>query len=448
MVMTRSLAVILLGLLCPAIPADDWPQYLGPKRDGVWRESGVSLDTPPRLLWKTPLGGGYCGPAVAKGRVYVADRRGKPVGSVQLPKGQNPNFVRESLPGDERIVCLDERTGKIVWEHKYDAPYSSVVLYAIGPRCTPLIHEGIVYSLGAEGHLLALSADEGKVLWRKNFVTDYGLEMQEWGTAAHPIVHKELLICTVGGKGSTVVAFDRKTGEEKWRALSAPRPGYGTPVIEEINGLRQLIVWDSDRISGLDPDSGKRHWYATFRPSFAMSIGAARVHENLVWVMGFNGRSAAIRVTENNQSTKFAWVPSPKKGVAGVMNTAYLRDGHVYSGGRRGQFRCVDIRTGERLWESTKPLLKANGSGRGAWQSAFTVHHEPSGQTLIFNDHGEMITASLSPNGYEEIARTYIIEPTHRVSGRMLVWSHPALANKRVYCRNDKEIRCYDLSKK
>lgn len=236
-----SLVFVIVG---PAL-ADDWPQYLGPQRDSVWRESGVSLDFarhPPNLRWTTPLGGGYSGPAVSNGRIYVMDRRGKPVESVKLPKGKNPNFVREALPGDERVVCLDEQNGKILWSHKYDAPYSHVALYAIGPRCTPLVHDGMVYTLGAEGHLFALTADTGKEVWQKNFVSDYGLTIPEWGTAAHLIVHCNLLICTVGGKDSTVVAFDKKTGEEKWRALSAQKPGYGTPVIEVINGLRQLIV--------------------------------------------------------------------------------------------------------------------------------------------------------------------------------------------------------------
>ena len=104
------------------------------------------------------------------------------------------------------------------------------------------------------------------------------------------------------------------------------------------------------------------------------------------------------------------------------------------------------METGERVWETPRPLLKADGSGRGPWPHAFTVHHEPSGYTLIFNDHGEMISSILSPEGYREVARTTIIEPTHTVAGRLLVWSHPALAGGRVYCRNDKEVRCWDLS--
>ena len=439
---------LLLVLSLTSISADDWPQYLGPQRDAVWRESGVELNfstRPPKLLWKRPLGGGYSGPAVSGGRVFVVDRRGKPVESVRLPKGKNPNFVREPLPGKERVVCLDANSGRTLWQKEYEATYSSAALYAIGPRCTPLIHDSLVYSLGAEGQLLALNAGTGNIVWQKDFVTDFGLEMPEWGTAAHPVIHEDLLICTVGGKGSTVVAFDRKTGAERWRSLNAPQPGYATLVIEKINDVQQLLVWDSDKLNGLDPATGKLHWNLTFRPMFAMSIGAPRIHDDLIWVMGFNGRSAAIRVTRNNQRAEFAWMPSPKKGVAGVLNTALLLDGYIYSGGRRGQFRCVDIRTGERIWESPKPLLKADGSGRGAWQSAFTVYHEPSEQTLIFNDHGEMISARLSPKGYQEAARTRIIEPTHRVSGRMLVWSHPALAKGRLYCRNDKEIRCYDL---
>ena len=177
-----------------------------------------------------------------------------------------------------------------------------------------------------------------------------------------------------------------------------------------------------------------------------MAVGAPRVWKDLVYVMGFNGKSAAIRVDTEGRSAKVAWGRDLRKGVAGVMNTAYVREGFVYSGGRKGLFRCIEIETGRRVWAAEEPLQKADGSGRGPWLQAFTVHHEPSGRTLIFNDHGEMIVAELSPKKYHEVSRMSIIDPTHTVSGRLLVWSHPALANKRLYCRNDKEIRCWDLS--
>ncbi|NIP98487.1 MAG: PQQ-binding-like beta-propeller repeat protein, partial [Akkermansiaceae bacterium] len=223
-------------------------------------------------------------------------------------------------------------------------------------------------------------------------------------------------------------------------------PGYGTPVIETVNGHRQLLVWDAENVNGLNPDTGEVYWSVSFKPEFGMAIGAPRVWKDLVYVMGFNGKSGAIRVGADGRSARLVWGRDLRKGVAGVMNTPWLRDGHIYSGGRRGLFRCVEIETGRRLWNVPDPLLKADGSGQGPWQHAFTVHHAPSGRTLIFNDHGEMIVARLSPEAYREESRIQVIDPTHTVSGRLLVWSHPALANKRLYCRNDREIRCWDLA--
>lgn len=427
--------------------ADDWQQYLGPRRDGIWREAGVQLDIethPPRLVWSTPIDSGYTGPSVADGRVFVMDRQSKPFEKNVIP-GANLNFARAEIEGTERVLCLDEITGDILWTHSYEASYSSVFPYAIGPRASPLIHDDLVYTLGAEGHLYCCDAKSGSVVWKRNFVNDYGLEVPDWGTASHPLIFKDLIICMVGGNGTTVVAFDKKSGEEKWRALSAKEPGYGTPVIENVNGNQQLLVWHAESVNGIDPNTGQVYWTVPFKPEYGMAIGAPRVWKDLVYVMGFNAKAGTIRVSKDGLAAEKLWGPHPKLGVAGVFNTAYIKDGFAYSGGRRGMFRCIKIETGERVWEDTRPLLKADGSGKGPWQSAFTVHHEPSGKTLIFNDHGELIVSTLTPEGYEESGRSRIIEPTHTVAGRLLIWSHPALANGRIYCRNDREIRCFDL---
>lgn len=442
----RILSALLF--LITSSQAEDWPQYLGPGRDAVWREQKVELDfvkRPPRQVWSVPAGSGYAGPSVADGRVFVMDRLAKPYIAGKLKPGSNVNFVRARIPGKERVRCLRETNGEVLWEHSYEADYSSVYPYAIGPRTTPLVHKGMVYTLGAEGHLHAYSAEDGKVVWQRNILKEYEFETPLWGTAGHPLVEGDLLICPVGGEGSTVVAFDRRSGKEKWKALNAREAGYGTPVIETVNGHRQLLVWDAENLNGLDPESGKVFWSVPFKPEYGMAIGAPRVWKDLIFVMGFNNKSGVIRVAADGQSARLVWGRNIRKGVAGVMNTAWTSGGYIYSGGQRGLFRCVRMETGERIWETRQPLLRADGSGRGPWPHAFTVHHEPSGQTLIFNDHGEMISARLSPDGYQEVARTLIIDPTHTVAGRLLVWSHPALANGRVYCRNDREIRCWDL---
>tara|TARA_B100001175_G_scaffold311004_1_gene314836 strand:- start:704 stop:2065 length:1362 start_codon:yes stop_codon:yes gene_type:complete len=432
-----------------ALHADDWPGYLGPTRNTVWNETGVTIDfekNPPKLLWSQAIGGGYSGPSVSGNRVYVMDREAEPYKPEKIKPGTNLNFVRAKIPGKERVLCLDTKNGEVVWAHEYKASYSSVFIYAIGPRTTPLVHDDHVFTLGAEGHLHAYQAKGGKLVWSKNLIIDFGIENPEWGTACHPIIYKKNIICTVGGKGQTLIAFDYKTGKEKWRCLSSTKPGYGTPVIETINGTNQLIVWHGESVNSVNPENGELYWSVDFKPEFGMAIGAPRIWNDLIYVMGYNGKSGTIRVSKDSKSAELLWGLDRRLGVAGVLNTAHVKDGYIYSGGQRGVFRCIEISTGKRLWENKTPLLKKDGSGRGAWPSAFTVYHKPSGHNLIFNDHGEMISAKLNPQGYEEKSRTQIIEPTHSVGGRMLVWSHPALANKKLFCRNDKEIRCYNLA--
>ena len=202
----------LLIFVSIQIHGADWPQWLGPKRDAVWREEGIIDTFPkggPKLRWKTPLSGGYSGPAVANGRVFVMDRIADKIDTTKaklLHKGlppRNPNFLRKFFPGKERVVCLNEANGKIIWSHKWDCPYTTVATYAIGPRATPTVDGDYVYALGAEGNLFCLSTKSGSVIWNREFKKDYALNIPEWGTAAHPLVEEDLLICVVGGKGTT-----------------------------------------------------------------------------------------------------------------------------------------------------------------------------------------------------------------------------------------------------
>src|SRR5438105_1044853 len=152
-----------LALASPAL-ADDWPQWLGPKRDSVWRETGILEKFPaggPKTLWQHPLGPGYTGPAVAGERVFVMDRPSAFGAKIK------DAYAKTAIPGAERVLCLDARTGNEIWKHEYDCPYEKLS-YPSGPRATPLIHEGKVYTLGAMGHLFCFDVQDGKILWQKN----------------------------------------------------------------------------------------------------------------------------------------------------------------------------------------------------------------------------------------------------------------------------------------
>ena len=252
------------------------------------------------------------------------------------PPPKNENFVRRLLPGRERVLCFRESDGEQLWSHDYDCPYTSVATYAIGPRCTPTVDGDHVYTLGAEGHLRCLRVTDGTVVWKRDLVSDYQMGVPEWGIAAHPLIDGERLICMVGGSGTTCVAFNKLTGKQIWRALSAKQPGYCPPVIYELGGIRQLVTWDTDAVSGLNPASGELYWRVPFAATFAMAIGAPQQEGNGLFVMAFNRKSAMIQVSPDGHSASLVWKGSAKRGIDGVLNTAVLRDGYVYGCGNGG----------------------------------------------------------------------------------------------------------------
>ena len=443
-------ALVFFFLATASIPADDWPRWLGPQGDSVWRETGILEEFPVeglKLRWKKEIAGGYSGPSVSEGKVFVTDWVPDPIGGQpkilnQGPIPKNQNFVRKLHPGTERILCLEEKSGKLLWKHEYKCDYTSVATYAIGPRCAPIVADEFVYCLGAEGDLLCLETASGKPVWSKNFVRDFGLKIPEWGVASHPLVDGKNLICIVGGKESTCVAFDRRTGEVRWKSGSASKPGYSTPVIFEWGGRRQLLVWHADAVDSLDPDNGRRIWTVPFQSTFAMSIGVPRKSGNRIFVMCFAGMCAAIDVAENGQSARLAWKGNRNKGMDGVMNTPFLQDGCIYGCGNGGRYVCADLDDGQQRWTT----YQAASSQRPIqWGNVFTVKH--ADRFFLFNDKGELIIARMNPGGYQELGKTRIIEPTHQVGRRKLVWTHPAFANRSIYVRNDREIRCYSLAR-
>jgi outer membrane protein assembly factor BamB len=430
------LAAISLGT---HLHGDDWPQWLGPGRDAVWREGGIVEKLPEKLSykWRTPIGGGYSGPAVSDGRVYVMDRQ-------LATNTTNPSnaFSRGQIPGAERILCLNEADGKVLWTHEYDSAYT--VSYASGPRVTPAVNEKCVYSVGAEGDLVCLDAKNGKKIWARNFGKDYGVKTPMWGFAGHPLLDGNKLICLVGGEGSVVVAFDKETGKEIWRALSAKEPGYAPPMIYDFAGKRQLIIWHPESVNSLDPETGKVFWtYPTKPIQSGMTIPTPLKSGDRLFLTSFYNGSLMLRVASDTPELIWESKKVSEKdtdGLHSVMATPLIQDGYIYSPCSYGQFRCLKEDTGERLWETFAPT-----SGKSErWGNAFVVKN--GSRAFIFSEKGDLIIAKLAPEKYEEISRAHLIDPINRDPGRFVVWSHPAFANRSVYARNDKEIVCVSLA--
>ena len=438
-----GLTAALWSIVSSTLLADSWPQWLGPQRDGVWREKGILEKFPeggPKRIWRVELGAGYSGPAVAGGRVFVMDRQVP----AEIPKPKSV-FEASQIPGNERVLCFNEADGKLLWQHAYDCPYN--VSYAAGPRTTPLVAGGRVFTLGTMGDLKCLDAATGRVVWERDFKKDFGLKVPHWGVSAHPLLDGRRLICLVGGEGSVAVAFDKDTGKELWRALSAKEPGYCPPTICELGGRRQLILWHAEAVNGLDPATGRVLWVEPWKLNYGMAIATPRPLGDRLFLSCFYNGSLMLRFQPGKDAPTVAWRTAKMSErdtthLNCTMNTPVIDGGHIYGACSYGQYRCLRADTGERLWETFAPT-----SGKSErWGNAFTV--KQGKRFFILSERGELIIAKLSPLGYEEISRAPLLEPDNRDPGRPVVWSHPAFANRRIYARNDHGLVCADLAAK
>jgi len=447
--MRRSFSFFLchfIALVTSVVPAlaDDWPQWQGPRADGVWREKGIVDQFPaggPPVRWRAPIGAGYSSPAVANGRVFVMDRpdsetRGNPGGALQ----------RFAETGRERVQCFDVQDGRVFWSYEYPCAY--YISYPAGPRASPAVAGNRVYTLGAEGDLHCLDVETGRVVWARSFKNDYGVTTQTWGFASPPLVDGDRVFSLVGGEGHTVVAFERETGRELWRSLNTREPGYAPMMLTEAGGRRQLIVWDSESLNGLDPATGTVFWSEPFKTKMAHAIGTPRRSGDFLFVSSFFDGSLLLRLDATQPRVTVEWAIKGRsevrpEGLHSLMSTPYLEDGYIYGVCSFGQLRALKLADGERLWETLVPTTRDGKPAR--WTTAFLVKHED--RFFIYNETGDLIIARLTPAGYEEISRAHLLDPTNRAGGRDVHWSHPAFANGCVFVRNDRELLCVDLRK-
>lgn len=436
-------AVLALGLVLAllfTLPAtgDDWAQWRGADRRGVWHETGILESFPEgglEFTWRVPIGSGYGGPAVASGRVFVLDWR-KTEGT-------------RTMGGTERVLALDETTGEILWTHEWTAGYGALMAsYALGPRATPTVDGDRVYVVGAVGDLFALQVSSGEVLWHKDFVDDYGASVPIWGVTSSPLVEGDLLITVAGAEpDGKVMAFDKKTGEERWRALSSDwEMGYGQPVIFEVGGARQLIVWGPRYLNSLNPASGELYWQQPFDVGGGMSVATPVLGDAGILVTQFYKGSMMVALDSSKPAADLLWqgssrseMPGKTDGLHSLITTPIIEGDTIFGVGSYGELRALDANTGERLWVSDKMTRQ------GRWGSAFLVKN--GDRYFVNNDDGDLIIARFSRKGYVEIDRTKLIEPTssagfgpRRMFDAQVNWSHPAYANGHIVARNDNEI--------
>lgn len=424
-VQTAATALFLAGL-CVVLSyrrtlAGDWPQWRGANRDGVWNETGMAATFPPgglQMSWRTAVGRGWSTPVVAQSRVYVTD--------VQVNKPA----------AKERVLCFAEATGRLLWRHEYPVDYPDWAFNpnAGGPRATPIVHEGKVYTLGAMGHLFCLGAARGEVIWEKSLAKEY--QVKEFtGITASPLIDGQHLILYICGQPEAcVIALDRYTGRQAWKALNDSFT-YSSPIVLTAGGQRQFVVWTQQAVTSLDPATGKTWWRERLATPGDMAVSTPVFANGRLLVGGL-----MFQLDQDKPAATVLWPETRvlSKRIFSNTSTALLQSNHLFTAKTSGELICVEAATGRQLWETNTVTVLKNGS---------SIHLTPcDGAVYLFTDRGDLIRAHLSPQGYKELSRAHLLKPTSPFGDRKCAWSPPAYANHHVFARNDEELVCASLA--
>ncbi|MDB5312999.1 MAG: hypothetical protein JWO38_7201 [Gemmataceae bacterium] len=411
----------LLGSLClsTVVPvlalvgsssAADWPQWQGPDRTGVSKETGLlkvwPKDGPPLVWTARGVGGGYCTPSVAGGKVFGMGFR----------------------DGDEVAWALDEKTGKEVWSTKIAASAKGFG-YPEGSRGTPTVDGGRLYTLGVDGDLVCLEAEGGKEVWHKNLKKDFGGGRPGWGYCESPLIDGDKLICTPGGK-NTIVALDKKTGDVVWKASVPQGNGahYSSAVVAEIGSQRQYVQFLSGGVVGVAAADGKVLWRYDAPANGTANCSTPVVRDGFVFAAsayGKGGGLAHVLTTSEKSEAKEVYFDKDMQNHHGGM---VLVDGYLYGEGS-GRLRCLNFSTGEVAWESPKP-------GKGSVTYA-------DGSLFYQNEGGPVVLVEATPKQYVEKGR---FVPPDR--SKKNAWPHPVIANGKLYLRDQDVLHCYDVKQK
>jgi outer membrane protein assembly factor BamB len=438
----RSLLLVGVGLpvLCLSALAADWPQFRGPDRTGVSKETGLLKTWPkngPPLAWKyDKLGVGYSGPAIVGDRVYILG----------------------GLNETEYVIALDVKGGKVseAWKTKV-GPLFSYQNWGDGPRSTPTVDGKLLFALGGHGTLVCVETDKGKELWRKDLAKDLGGEMMsEWGYSESPLVDGDLVIVTPGGEKGTLAALKKATGEVVWRSkeLTNKAP-YSSVVVTDAGGVRQYVQtsYISDEkggvVSGVRAKDGKLLWTHPFHEGDSYAIVPTPiVKDNLVYVTagyGWGSRLIELKVAANG-AVEAKELYTSKKQQRGLVNNhggAVLVGDHVYGHSESRGWVCQELKTGKVAWDERNQLAVVKGGSVVA----------ADGRIYLYTDEGNVGLIKATAEGWQEAGTFEIPEksklrqtlPTFQSSG---VWTHPVIANGRLYLRDQELLFCFDIRAK
>lgn len=393
-------------LLAVAASAADWPQFLGPHRNGVCDETGLSFRWPsagPPRVWTYAVAAGWSCPVVVGDRVLIHHR------------------VDDSACLD----CLAANDGKRVWRYEESTNYQDQFRFDEGPRATPAVADGRVFIFGADGLLRAISLETGKRLWGHDVNTEYRVPQGFFGAACSPLVEGGRVILNVGGRGAGIVAFDAATGKEAWKATD-DAASYSSPVAATVNGVRSVFVFTREGLVALDPTDGKVRFKERFRSRIQASVNAATplVVNDQVFVSS-SYQTGAVVWKLRGDGVSPLWKSDDV--LSNHYNTSVYRDGFLYGIEGRQEYgahlRCVEWATGKVRW--TKERF-------GCATLALI-----EGNVLALTEHGDLVAFTASPESYRELARAKVLNGPIRAAF--------ALSGGRMYARDGKQMIALDL---
>lgn len=395
--------VVVLGLaVTQAIRAADWPWFRGPEHDGMSAETGLLAKWPeggPKVLWRTPLGKGYSGISVSRGRLYTMFD-----------------------DGDQTFVgCFDAATGKPMWRTAAGRAFSDS--QGDGPRSTPTVDGSTVYVLTAHGMLYALGTEEGNVLWERDLEKTFGTKVPQWGLSGSPVVAGGLLLVEAGGSDALMVALNKQNGREVWRSGSG-KAGYSTPLVIEVNGVEQAVFFTAKSVYSVAVKSGQVYWEVPWKTSY--DVNAAMpvfVAPDRVFISsGYDVGAAMFRITGDAGAMKATelWRNREMKN---QFSTSIYSGGHLY-GFDDKTLKCIDAATGETKWR-----LRDLGHGS-------LIHAD--GRLVVLGDRGQLVLVEATPEAFKESGRMQIFE------GK--TWTAPSLSGGKLYLRDEHELVAIDVS--
>jgi outer membrane protein assembly factor BamB len=382
-----------------------WTDFRGPNRAGVYGQTAIETAWPPAglpRLWKQPIGAGYASFTVGEGRAYTIEQR----------------------RNQEAVTAYDVETGRELWAFTYLALFDEI-LGGPGPRATPVYHDGLVYSLGANGDFHCLSAKTGKPKWSKNILTGNAATNTHWGMAGSPLIVDEKVIVTPGGKsGNSIVAYNRLTGEIIWRSLN-DRAGYTSPILATLAGRAQIVWISAERVVGVAVEDGKLLWEFPFPAQMDMNCSQPVVVDdaNVLLSSSDAGGAKLLEITKTGDTfaVRPVWQSNRMKN---KFNSSVLYQGNIY-GLDEAILACVDAKTGELKWKGGR-----YGYGQLLLAGAYLV---------VLTEQGEIVLVRATPEGHQELARFSAIE------GK--TWNIPAIDNGLLLVRNANEMACYRLGR-